>query len=415
MKENTQISASSPTQWILARTSQKEAWVALPLPLALGADRNCDIIINAPAMRDVSRLVVSDGEELQVLDAMTGDSADLDFLKIARISLLGPFPENPRRMSWLKRTAAMLLAREKAIFAQLRLPALKKLLPRRQTPRLSFLLLFTVIFSTALVYDPTPAKINKDLSGQAIDIAYNTINQLNVSSDGSGAPYARGASFRLILPQHGADAQHTLSLTLQGLDVGHEFGIVLNQKFLGETQALMDCVDRSCTVDFAIPSEVLKAGANILALQHRDSSSSFRLSQVFVRAMEPAQPEDFERFERLYAAASRYYEERMLLPQNIRMAKDILLEASQLLDTKLGFTSENSRHKMLHNEIDQAFEETSRNLQFNVKKSLQIRDYQAALAAVRDLLKLYPLPSSEENQQLHEVRKQIESKLEKKP
>jgi hypothetical protein len=402
--------ADSPVSdsWVLVRTSSKNNWTSLKLPITIGHSTENDIFVNAPTMNPISKVIINNQSALKIVDVQTLLVHDPSSLKIFGISVSGPFCENPEQMSLPRRTLSLVQSHE----ANLNYKVSKKLgklnvLPQAQLGRflmyacaVAFLTLGlnTVLFDT---------KTGKDLSQQPISLSAGNVRQLNIKSTSERDPYARGAAFKFKIKDITPDDPYVLTMTLSGLDIAEELSLKVNGNPIGTTPALIACVDVYCQRDFAVDARKLVLGDNTISIDHTAVDSPYEIRNVFFRKMESATADDIEHMNHLLASAERYYEERHLMIQNIKTAKDSILEIEQQLMTKIGADSIKPKFNVAKAKILDAFNEISKDLQFKLQKELKLGQNKAAISSIDNLLKLYPDPASKQNSMLLGQKKSL--------
>lgn len=399
---------TTPTnEWLMLRTSSKARWSHMRLPLTIGYHRDNDVFVNAPTMREVSRILCANGGELVAINAGDHTPADIAELKVFGIEIVGPFSQNPAELSKLSIAFKSLLLKEASAYSNRYPEALRKILPRPQMKRLGSIALAAILALFAMNADFSSNEM-QDFSHQPLSATMGNIKELGVKSESSSSPYAKGVTVNFAGKSESTSKRFVLTLGVSGMDVANELTIQLNGKVVGEISAQLSCVDAACVREFAIDPALLQPNGNVLFIRHNAPESSYRINNVFFRAMEPATPEDQELVTQLLASAERFFEERHLLTQNIHNASEAMAEIDRLLATRTGLEAIVPRVTITRKKVTQAFKETSDDLLFKLQKELKLGHGKPAIALINDLLKLYPDPTSRQYVMLAQQRKKLQ-------
>ncbi len=411
VETNTENTAAQPAQqgWALARTSQKETWRALAVPFTIGSHPDNDIYVNAPTMRALSKIVVVSEGQMIAIDSQTHEQSSLQDLLIFGIECLGPFKDNPENLSGLSRNLNLFLNKENFHYHGTYPKLLKKYLPKSQNLRLPVMAaaaLFSVLTFTSVNFAPEEIQ---DLSATPLPVAMGNIVSVNVGAQKPTDPYANGVSF--VIPVADAIApsdQYVLTLSLQGLDLANELTVSLNDRVIAEPSAQQQCIDTVCAREIPVSVDQMIVGSNVLKIKHNAPQSSYKIQSVFFRKMEAATDEEKELANQLLSSSERYFEERHLMVKNIKNAKDAVEEAENILSTRTGLDSLKSKLTITKKKVNDAFEETSKDLRFKFQKELKLGRNRPAITLLEDLIKLYPDPASKQNLMLNAQLKKLQ-------
>lgn len=407
-------SENSPTRpddlepsWAMVRTNQKSHWTTLKLPLTIGHHVDNDIFVNAPTMRHVSKILVNAHGVLTLVDAQTQNKSDLGGLSLFGLEVLGPFTKNPDTLSSLGRQAELALRKEQAAYLQRYPKLLRNILPAAQKLRLLTIAASALVCVGFIQLADSDSNRAADLSAKARAAAIGNVTELRIHSAGAGSSYAKGATISFGGASENEALPYALTMSLAGLDITNELSIHLNGTLIGQTAASLSCIDAYCQREFGIDRALLRKDHNVLQIVHNNPESSYTLKNVFLRAMEPASDEDRELATQLLTSADRYYEERLLLVQNIRTAMDAIEKVETILSTRTGLDSLKPHFSISKRKINDAFQELSKDLLFKLEKELKLGHDKPALALIQDLMKLYPDPSSRQYLMLAAQKKKL--------
>lgn len=392
----------------LVRTSQKDKWTSMQLPFAIGSQTDSDIVVNAPTMRGVSKIVAVRDGAIVLVDAQTQEVTTLVDLKLFGIEIVGPFLEDPSQLSGVRRALRLSLNRENQLFKTKYPSFMRRILPQKQSIRVSVMAVacFALIGSYAMMPDNSEEFV--DLSRQVIAAKQGNIVNLGLKSAGKKSPYSKGATIAFSTGEATSSKEYVLTLNLAGLDLNNEIAIEFNDKFIGATQAQLKCVDAYCALDYPIPFEIVKSESNTVRVIHNAPESSYEIKNIFFRSMEAATPEEIELLQQLLTSANRYHEERFLLVQNIRNARDAVEEIERLLLARTGVDAIKPKFALTKAKVMTAFQDISSDLQFRLQKELKLNHHKLALEITNDMLKLYPDPTSKQYGMLIQQKKKLE-------
>jgi hypothetical protein len=400
--------SSIKPQWVAVRTSQKEPWKPLELPITLGHHPDNDIFVNAPTMRQVSKIVTSLEGRVVVIDAQSHKIEDSSTLRLFGIDIDGPYSAEPTRLSAIERFWERAMSREAGLWATGYPEFAKRVLPPIQQKRLLIIVTSFVFTVAALSFITGQEPDRVDLSRVAIAAEFGNISALNIKSSGSSDPYSKGTTIKFNHTEPTMAPHYVLTITMAGLDMARELSISVNDKLIAETSPMIQCVDTYCTRDFAVEQSILKQGINTLGVMHNHPQSSYAIKSVYLRGVEPASREESELVSQLLSSADRFYEERHLLVQNIRSSKDAIDQIQSVLSTRSGLDSFQARFDISRKKSSEAFNEISSDLQFKLQKELKLSHYNQALDIAGDLLKLYPDPTTKEHEDLRKLRSKLQ-------
>ena len=404
--------ADLPDQgWAMVRTSSKGKWSNLRLPLTVGYHQDNEVFVNAPTMRPISKVVFSNFGVLTAVNTADNSFAKIADLKPFGVEIVGPFSRDPAALTAVARITQRVFLGEAAAYGHRYPEALRRMLPRRQTTRLATLALAAVLGILALNADFSLDEVNTDRSKTPIRVATGNIVELKIASDGPSSPYANGVTLQFSAEPAASARPVVLTLGLSGLDMANEITLEISGKQIGAASAQLNCIDAPCTRDFSIDSKLLAASGSVIVIHHNPPASGYRLNHVFLRAMEPATPEDRETVSQLLTSAERFFEERHLLVQNIRNASEAAAEADRILATRTGLEALAPRASVLGTKIADSFKEISAELLFRLQKELRLGHAKAAVGLCNDLLKLYPDPASRQYGMLVAQRKKLQEAM----
>lgn len=410
MKKNSKLSRTLATEsdgWVLVRTGKRAPWRSLQVPFTVGAHIDNDVFVNAPTMRQISKIAVVDQGFVVFVDAQTMNPVDGSDLKAIGIDVVGVFNHDPQNVGLVGRFAKKIQCREDAAFRSL--PSrYRRFFPRKQSLRFGFLACFGLMFSAFLASNSPDGMGVQDLSSTPILASVNNVADLKIKSEGVNSPYSKGFMLEFDATAKSPSADYVLTVSATGLDVADEFTILINEKVIGSTQASISCADSICLRDFPVSADLLAGGPFKMTFRHNDAASSYFIKSVFLRGMEPATEEDREMVTQLLVSAERHYDERHLLVQNIRSALDAIQSVEDILATKQGLAPIKARFNVSKAKISAAFKETSSDYQFRLQKELKLGHNKVALGLVNDLMKLYPDPTSRQYLMLLEQRKVLQ-------
>lgn len=409
-KETSSVDAVPAQGFALVRTSQKAKWTAMQLPFAIGSQTDSDVVVNAPTMRGVSKIAAVRDGMIVLVDAQSQEVSTLLDLKLFGIEIVGPFAEDPSHLSAFRRSLRLGLNLENQMFKTKYPSFMRRVLPVHQSKRIPLMAAAFVGAIGLFMALPDSSTESVDLSRQVIAAKQGNIIQLGIKSSGSKSPYAKGATigFGAMDLSHAKDKEHVLTLNVSGLDLANELGIEMNGKFIGSTAAQLNCVDAYCALDYPISTDILKAENNVVQIIHQSTESSYELKNIFFRTMEPATSEEMELIRQLLVSAERYHEERFLLVQNIRNARDAVDEIERLLIARTGVEDLKPKFSITKAKVLKSFQDISSDLQFKVQKELKLNHHKAALDIVNDMLKLYPDRTSKQYAMLMQQKKKLE-------
>ena len=393
--------------WVLLRTSKKSEWISLRLPFTVGAHTDNDIFVNAPTMRQISRIGLEKCGEVVFVDAQTMEPSTNADLAALGIEFVGVFDEDPLQMSLVQRHIKRILLKEASFFRSIPL-RYKQVLPQRQLVRVGVICGLGVLSFVGLMTQGDGGASVEDLSTRPIAAKLNDVLDLKINSDTANDPYSKGFTLSFEGVDGAPSKEYVLTVVASGLDVANEFSIELGGQHIADTQASIQCADAICSKDFPVAATVMGEGSFKLVFKHQQPSSPFFVKSVFLRGMEPATDEDRERVSQLMVSAERYFDERHLLVQNIRSSLDSINEIESILSSRSGIEPLKARFGVAKSKIVAAFKETSSDYQFRLQKELKLGHSKVAIGLVNEMLKLYPDPTSKQFLMLVEQRKRLQ-------
>ncbi len=397
--------------WALVRTNQKSKFTALRLPIAIGSTVDSDIIINAPTLRPVSKIVASQNGTLVMTDVQTLVVSETSGLDLFGVEIYGPFASNPLLMPGHKRQLEWMLATERKAF-KIKYPSFfKKYLPKNQLRRLALLGGSAFFAFGALAFSPDTVQQIPDLSKELIAVKSGDVVELSIKTPAGLSAYAGGVTLSLDPTPHAKEDHYVLSLAMSGLDVEKEFSIYFNSKLIGITPADLKCSDSICNLDYPVSGDLLDAAGDTVTLTHASPGSSYVLKSVFFRNMVPANSEEIEIVKQLLAASARFYEDKELLIQNIRLAKEALAEAEGIVTTRTGLADLEEKLVIAKRQVTDVFKSKAKDLQTRCEMNMQLGRNKEALVLIDDLVKLYPNQASSQYNTLIKIRKSLQEKL----
>lgn len=403
-KETQSLSGS----WALVRTSSKDQWSALRMPFSIGYHSDNDVFVNAPSMRQISKIVTEHQGRVLVVDAQNQSSHSIDTLNIFGIQIQGPYSARPDTLAMPIKAWETFKGLESEWIDRRFAAKWKKWLPKTTELRLLVSSLAIVGISTVGMgqFDGSKTVI-VDQSDLAISVQAGSVHQLNIQSMNSSSPNAKGALFEIKDAKSEYAQRYVLTLNLAGLDLTRELEIYVNDSFIGHTTPSLTCIEKYCERDFVVNADILKDGTNLLRIKHSDERSSWGLKHVFFRGLEPATLEEIELGNQLLSSIERFYDERHLTVKNLRSGVDASKQLEHLIDTRTGMESLSPRLHVVNTKLLKAFEETSGDLQFKLQKSLKLGSKVQAKAIVDQLMQLYPEATMAEYQQLARIKSQL--------
>jgi hypothetical protein len=397
--------------WALVRTNPKSKFTALKLPIAIGSTVDSDIIINAPTLRPVSKIVASQNGILVMTDVQTlavDETWDLDLFGV---EIHGPFAGNPLLMPGHKRHLEWMLATERKAF-KIKYPSFfQKYLPKNQLRRLALIGGSAFFALGALAFSPETVQEIPDLSKASIAVKSGNVTDLSIKTPAGLSAYASGVTLSLDPTAHAKEDHYVLSLAMSGLDIEKEFSIYFNSKLIGTTHAHLKCIDSICNFDYPVAGDLLDSAGDTVTLTHASPGSSYVLKSVFFRNMVPANSEEIEIVTQLLAASARFFEDKELLIQNIRLAKEALAEAEGILTTRTGLADLEAKFVIAKRQVTDQFNSKAKDLQTRCEMDMQLGRNKEALLLINDLLKLYPNQTTHQYNTLVKMRKSLQEKL----
>ena len=397
--------------WALVRTNPKSKFSALKLPITIGSTVESDIIINASTLRPVSKIVASQNGILVMTDVQTLEACETRGLDLFGVEIYGPFATNPLLLPGHQRQLEWMLVTERKAF-KIKYPAFfQKYLPKNQFRRLAVIGGSALFAFGALALSPDATPQIPDLSKELIAIKSGNVVELGIKAPTGLSAYASGVTLSLDPTSHAKEDHFVLSLAMSGLDVEKEFSIYFNSKLIGTTTADVKCSDSICNLDFPVSGDLLDSAGDTVTLTHASPGSSYTIKSAFFRNMLPANAEEIENVKQLLAAAARFYEDKGLLVQNIRLAKEALAEAEGVLTTRTGLDDLEAKFVIAKKHVTDEFKSTAKELQWKCEKEIRLGNNRQAIALINDLFKLYPNQASSQYNTLVKMRKNIQENL----
>jgi hypothetical protein len=239
-----------------------------------------------------------------------------------------------------------------------------------------------------------------DLSTTALPLSFDVLRGETLGANPAKATfrkgYEHGITFALDTPAGAETRPAVVAFSVAGLNIGKELELRVNDHSVFVSEAETACAQRVCDKTVRIDAGLLAAGTNELRFVHSDPASSYFVSSILVQSLRPLTSQDGEQLAHWLALASRAYDERQIVPENLLVAQQNVAAALKLARERVGGEAFAARAAVMRGEIDGALATEKNRLHADISIFTRLEKNDDLQRALEQLLRLVPDPDSAE-------------------
>jgi hypothetical protein len=402
--------------YALFRLLPDHALHRLQLPFTIGTTAEHDILLNRPHLPErLSLLVTSVKGGILVKDLPKGEELPGDELLRLGIMMLGAVRGTTAPPHSLLKEA---LVHENYWFNRLPWLLQRVLGLGLRTPLRHLMWLALGVLLVVGVPQVAPKSSTADLSRQPIALSFGAEDEKSYGmSTELGTAYKNGVTFSFVAPRGVAAKPVVISYQVQGLAHEKELEVLVNEHSVAVSTLKNQCLAAGCRESIPLVAGKMRPGKNLLFFRHHRPATPYVISSVAVKLMEPLSAHEKGKIDLWMSEARRFYQDRLIVPENLVSAMDKAKDARALALSRSGTAEQRVQIELFLEEAGRQFYHQVKEVERNLYLAQKMEKWDEAQSQLRLLKKYYPHPGDPNYQNIEKemakVQKTVEEEIAK--